>query len=146
MPEQTEASIEINAPPAEVMEVITDYEAYPDWADGVKSTEILSKDSKGRAKEVAFEVGQMGIGAKYTLRYTYRAKNAGLSWKSTEASGAVKEIQGEYELEPSGDGTTVTYRLSMVPAISLGRFMRRTAEKTIVNTALGGLKQRVEGR
>jgi ribosome-associated toxin RatA of RatAB toxin-antitoxin module len=146
MAEQGEGSTEIAASPNEVMAVITDFAAYPKWASGVKKAQIRKKDSKGRPGEVFFEVGQMGIGATYTLAYRYKAKDGGLSWKSTKASGAVKSIQGEYVLEPSGKGTKVTYRLKLEPAISLGGFMKRQAERTIINTALGGLKKRVESR
>lgn len=145
MAEGTEGNIEIEAAPAEVMKVITDFEAYPRWAQGVKKAEVLKTDSKGRPSEVIMEAGQMGINATYTLEYKYKAGNRGLSWTTKEASGAVKDITGEYVLEPSGEATHVTYRLTMVPAISLGGFMKRQAEKTIINTALGGLKKRVEG-
>jgi len=146
MAEQGEGSTEIAASPAEVLAVITEFDAYPKWATGVKKAEVRKKDSKGRPAEVFFEAGQMGIGASYTLVYRYKAKNGGLSWKSTKASGAVKSVEGEYVLEPSGKKTKVTYRLKIEPAIDLGGFMRRQAERTIVNAALGGLKKRVESR
>jgi ribosome-associated toxin RatA of RatAB toxin-antitoxin module len=145
MPEEGEGTIEIAAPAADVLAVITDFDAYPSWAQGVKKAEVRKKDSKGRPAEVFFEVGQMGIGASYTLAYKYKTKDGGLSWKSTKASGAVKSIEGEYVLEPAGEAKTkVTYRLKLEPAINFGGFMRRQAERTIVNTALGGLKKRVE--
>ena len=147
MAEQGEGSIEISASPADVLAVIADFEAYPAWAQGVKKAEVRKKDSRGRPSEVFFEAGQMGIGASYTLSYRYKAKDGGLSWKSTKASGAVKSIEGEYVLEPAGKGKTkVTYRLKLEPAVNLGSFMRRQAERTIINTALGGLKKRVESR
>ena len=146
MAEEGEGSIEIAASPADVLDVITDFAAYPTWAQGVKKAQVRKKDSRGRTNEVFFEVGQMGIGASYTLSYRYKAKDGGLSWKSTSASGAVKSIEGEYVLEPAGKGKTkATYRLKLEPAINLGGFMKRQAERTIINTALGGLKKRVEG-
>jgi ribosome-associated toxin RatA of RatAB toxin-antitoxin module len=144
MAEEGEGTTEIAASPVEVLAVITDFAAYPKWASGVKKAEVRKKDSKGRPNEVFFDVGQMGIGATYTLAYRYKAKDGGLSWKSTEATGAVKKIEGEYLLEPSGNKTKVTYRLKLEPAINLGGFMKRQAERTIVNAALGGLKKQVE--
>jgi carbon monoxide dehydrogenase subunit G len=144
MAEQTEGTTEIDATLAEVMDVISDYEAYPEWAQGVKKTEVMKTDSQGRPSEVWFEVGQMGVGAKYTLTYKYKAKDGGVSWTSKEASGAVRSIAGEYVLEPGEKGTKVTYRTTMELAISLPGLMKRQAEKTIINTALGGLKKRVE--
>jgi carbon monoxide dehydrogenase subunit G len=145
MAERTEGSIEIEATPAQIMEVLTDFGAYPRWAQGVKKAKVLKRDIQGRATEVSMEAGQMGINASYTLRYKYLPKQGGLSWTSKEASGAVKDLTGEYILVPEGGLTRVTYRLAMVPAISLGGFMKRQAERTIINTALGGLKKRVEG-
>jgi carbon monoxide dehydrogenase subunit G len=144
MAEQTEGEIQIDASPEDVMAVISDYEAYPKWADGIKKADVQKKDSKGRPSEVAFEVSQMGVGAKYTLTYKYKAKDGGVSWTTRSASGAVKDIKGEYALEPSGDSTNVTYRTTIQTAIPMVGFMKRQAEKIIIGTALGGLKKRVE--
>src|SRR5919198_3909272 len=119
MAQQTEGEIQIDAEPVGVMAVICDYEAYPEWADGIKKAEVKKKDSQGRPSEVAFEVSQMGVGANYTLGYRYRAKDGGVSWTTTSASGAVKDIKGEYVLEASGKGTKVTYRTTIEPAIPL---------------------------
>ncbi|SRR5712691_3377248 len=144
MAEQTEGEMQIEAKPAEVLAVISDYAAYPEWADGIKKTEVTKEDSKGRPSEVAFEVSQMGVGAKYTLVYKYKAKDGGLSWTTKSASGAVKDIKGEYLLVASGEGTKVTYRTTIELAIPMVGFMKRQAEKIIIGTALGGLKKRVE--
>ena len=145
MAERTEGTTEISATPAEVMAVITDFDSYPQWA-GVKSAQVIKKDSKGRPAEVAMAISQMGFDAKYTLAYKYAAKDGGLSWTTKEASGAVKDVQGEYVLEAGGKGTKVTYRLNLELGISLPGFLRKTAEKTVISTALDGLKKRVESR
>jgi ribosome-associated toxin RatA of RatAB toxin-antitoxin module len=144
MAERTEGSITISASPEEIMSVISDFDAYPEWA-GIKKAEVLKKDSRGRPKEVAMEFSQMGFDAKYTLAYAYAPEGTGLSWTTKEASGAVKDIAGEYVLQPDGHETTVTYRLTLELGISLPGFLRRQAEKTAINTALGGLKKQVEG-
>ncbi len=146
MAEETEGSITINASPDQVMEVITDFNAYPKWTQGVKKTEIKKKDSKGRPAEVYMEAGSMGFNAKYTLRYSYKAKNSGLSWTSLEASGAVKSIKGEYALDGDGDQTKVTYRTTMELGMSVPGFMKRQGERMIIDSALKGLKKRVESR
>jgi uncharacterized protein YndB with AHSA1/START domain len=145
MAELTEGSTEIKASPTDVMEVLTDFDAYPTWA-GIKKIEVKKKDSKGRGSEVYMEVAQMGVEAKYTLAYTYKAKDGGMSWTTREASGAVKDIEGEYDLEGDGDTTKVTYRMALETAFKLPGFLKRQAEKQVVNTALGGLKKRVESR
>ena len=146
MAEQTKGQIEIAAIPAEVLAVITDFEAYPEWVTGMTKAAVQTKDSKERATEVSFEVNQMGVGAKYTLAYKYKAKEGGLSWTTKSASGAVKDIKGEYVLEPAGESTNVTYRTTIDLAIPMMGFMKRQAEKVIISTALDGLKKRVESR
>jgi len=49
--EQTEGSITIKASAEDVMAVIEDFEAYPEWND-IKSAKIVAKDSDGRASDV----------------------------------------------------------------------------------------------
>lgn len=141
MAEQTEGTIEIDAKPADVLGVIADFEAYPDWSD-VKSVEVAERDAKGRGKEVAYEVSMMGVTAGYTLAYRY-GKNR-VSWTTSRAEGAVRDVQGEYVLEEEDGGTLVTYRLSVELAVPLPGFVRRQGEKKVIRTALDGLKRRVE--
>jgi ribosome-associated toxin RatA of RatAB toxin-antitoxin module len=141
----TEGSTEIAAPPSDVLAVIVDFDAYPEWA-GVQTAEILSRDDQGRPAEVAMTVSQMGFEAAYTLAYTYAPNDGGVSWTTKEASGVIKDISGEYALEPSAGGTTVSYRLSLELGISLPGFLKRQAEKQVVTTALGGLKKQAESR
>ena len=147
MAEETEASIDIDATPQEILAVVTDFDAYPEWASGVKKAEVKRKDSRGRPSEVWMEAGSMGVGASYTLAYSYRTKDSGLSWRSKEASGAVKAIEGEYALDPLDDGKTrVTYRTTIELAIKVPGFMKRQGERMIIDDALKGLKKRVETR
>lgn len=141
--EETEATITIEADPAEVMGAIADFEAYPEWSD-VRRVEILERDRHGRGTEVAFEVGMMGITGSYTLSYKYRPGSSGVSWTTLGAEGSVKDIRGEYVLEDADGKTRVTYRLAVELAIPVPRFMRKRGTRRVVDTALLGLKRRVE--
>ena len=101
--EHAEGSIEIEAPLEDVMEVIEDYEAYPEWAD-VRSVDVRRRGEGGRATEVAFEVDVPVLGrASYTLEYRYAPGDAGLSWTTSEARGAIRDIRGEYLLHEVDD-------------------------------------------
>jgi len=145
MGEQTEGSIVIEASAAEVMDVITDYEAYPEWAD-VKSAHVLQRGAGGLGTEVAFEVDVPVLGrASYTLAYRYAPGDAGVSWVTTEARGAVSNINGEYLLNELDDRETeVTYRLSVELGVLLPGFVRTQGAKRVIDNALEGLKRRVE--
>jgi len=143
MAEETSGSIEIDAPLEEVMEAINDYDSYPKWA-GVKTAEVLRRDSEGRPAEVGMSVSQMGFDASYTLAYDYAPDCGGVSWMTKEASGAIKDIGGAYVLEASDGGTKVTYNLTLELGISLPGFLKRQAEKQVISMALDGLKKRIE--
>jgi carbon monoxide dehydrogenase subunit G len=143
--DRTEGQTEISAGPAEVLAVISDFEAYPQWA-AVKTAEVKKTDARGRPVEVAFSFSQMGFDGRYTLAYRYAPRDGGVSWTTKDAEGVVKDVEGEYVLEPTENGTSVTYRLALELTISLPGFLRKTAERTIISTALDGLRRRVEGK
>lgn len=145
MSEQTEGQIVIDAPAAEIMDVLTDFEAYPQWAD-VKSVRVLERGEGGVGTKVSFEVDVPMLGkASYTLAYRYAPADGGMSWVSTEARGAVSNITGEYLLsEVDDEETKVIYRLSVDLGVLLPGVVRTQGEKRVIDNALEGLKRRVE--
>ncbi len=143
MAERTEGSIEIEGSSEEILEAISDFESYPEWVDGIRSSEVLERDGEGRGFRVGFEFAAMGLTASYTLAYEHRED--GVSWTTVEASGALRDVRGEYVVEPLDGDTRVTYRLAVDLAVSLPGFMMRRADRTAIRTALEGLKRRVEG-
>ena len=145
MAEQTQGNIEIYASPREIMATIADFDAYPEWVDGIKSAEVRARGKDGRATEVVFEFSAMGFSATYTLRYEYAPEDRGVKWTTIEAAGAVKDVEGEYVLERLNADTEVTYRLAVEVAVPLPGFLKRRADKQAIKTALDGLKKRVEG-
>ncbi len=57
----------------------------------------------------------------------------------------LRALDGEYALADRGDGSTeVTYRLALDVSIPLIGMIKRKGEKILIDTALKGLKQRVE--
>ena len=142
MAEQTTSSIIVDATPAQVMAVIADFPAYPEWAQGMKQAEVVKEGSDGRAEQVHFELEAAPIKDSYTLAYDWQGDSA-VQWNLVEGR-MLKAMEGAYELRPSGDGTEVTYRLAVEISIPMIGMLRRKAEKVIIDTALKGLKKRVE--
>jgi len=144
MAESTESSITIDAEPAEVMAVIADFEAYPEWTGAVKKAQVVKKGSGGRAKEVAFDLDAGAIKDSYTLSYTWKGDRE-VRWHLVQAEQIMKAMDGAYVLEDNGDGSTdVTYRLAVDVKIPMLGMVKRKAEKVIIDTALKELKKRVE--
>jgi uncharacterized membrane protein len=127
--EHAEGSIVIDAPLEDVMEVLEDYEAYPEWAE-VRVDEV--------------DVPVLGK-ATYTLSYRYAPGDTGLSWTTKEARGAIRDIRGEYLLDELSDTETkVTYRLAVEIGILVPGFVRTEGAKRVIENALERLKRRVE--
>jgi ribosome-associated toxin RatA of RatAB toxin-antitoxin module len=142
MAEQTTSTIVVSATPKEIMAVIADFAAYPEWADSMRETEVLSTDEAGRPKQVRFKVDAGAISDEYTLDYTWSRNE--VTWTLVQAK-MVKGMDGAYVLRDLGaEGTEVTYRLAVDVAIPMIGMLKRKAEKVIIDTALKGLKKRVE--
>jgi hypothetical protein len=56
----------------------------------------------------------------------------------------LRALDGAYELTEVEGGTEVVYRLSAELAIPLIGMLKRKGEKILIDTALKGLKKRVE--
>ena len=142
MAEQTTSSIVIDAEPAAVMAVISDFDAYPEWAQGVKKADVVADGGDGRPEQVYFELDASPIKDSYTLAYDWHGDDS-VTWTLVEGK-MLKAMDGAYELAPRGDGTEVTYRLAVDISIPMIGMLKRKAEKVIIDTALKGLKKCVE--
>ena len=145
MADRTESSIVINAAPAAVMAVIADIKAYPEWSDGVKDVTVLTEYEDGRPADARFVVDAGAIKDTYELEYDWADDDSSVSWTLTTGQ-MLKALDGVYELTGNADGTTtVVYKLAVDVSIPMIGMIKRKAEKVIVDTALRGLKERVEG-
>ena len=147
MPDRTESTIVIGAPSADVLEVIADFESYPEWTGAVKSAEVLETDDADRPVRARFSLDAGAIRDPYVLDYTWDVDAEGpgaLSWTLVEST-VLKALDGTYELHPVDGGTAVRYALAVDLRVPMLGMLRRKAEKVIIDTALNELKKRVEG-
>jgi hypothetical protein len=143
MAEQTTSSIVIDADPADVMGVIGDFPAYPEWAKGVTTAQVVKDGPDGWAEQVFFELDVSPIKDEYTLAYEWDGYDA-VTWTLVEGK-MLRALDGAYLLRPLGNGSTeVTYRLSLDVSIPLIGMLKRKGEKILIDAALKGLKKRVE--
>ncbi|HWI43307.1 MAG TPA: SRPBCC family protein [Nocardioides sp.] len=145
MAEQTSSSIVVDAPAADVMAVIADFEAYPQWAKGVTVAEVretYDAAQSGRARKVFFALDVSPIKDEYTLAYEWDGDRQ-VTWTLVEGK-MLKALEGAYVLRETGGSTEVTYRLALDVSIPLIGMLKRRGEKILIDTALKGLKKRVE--
>ena len=148
MADQTTSSIVVDAPASAVMAVIADFEAYPVWAKGVTTADVRSTsdsepgDHRGRAREVFFALDVSPIKDEYTLAYEWDGDKQ-VTWTLVEGK-MLRALDGAYVLRETAGSTEVTYRLALDVAIPMIGLIKRKGEKILIDTALKGLKQRVE--
>ena len=143
MTDRTSSSITVAAPQAAVMGVIADFGAYPDWATGVRSAEVLESGPDGRPLRVRFGLDAGVIRDSYVLAYDWDG-DASVRWGLDVPGSMVTQMSGAYELAADGAGTKVGYELTVGTRVPMLGMLRRRAEKTIIETALKGLKSRTE--
>lgn len=142
MAEQTTSSIIVEAEPAAVMDVIADFDAYPAWAKGVKTADVEATGPDGRPSEVHFVLDVAPIKDDYTLAYTWDGDRQ-VTWTLARGN-MLRALDGAYVLRDLGGRTEVTYRLALDLTIPLIGMLKRRGEKILIETALRGLKTRVE--
>jgi hypothetical protein len=142
MADKTSSTITVAAGRPTVMGVIADFGAYPDWATGVRSAQVVEEAPDGRARRVRFGLDAGVIKDSYVLAYDWDG-DAAVRWELAEAGSVVTEMSGEYQLADDTNGTLVRYELTVGTRVPLG-LLKRRAEKTIIETALKGLKSRAE--
>ncbi|MET8158503.1 SRPBCC family protein [Sphaerisporangium sp. NPDC005289] len=145
MADRTTSSITIGAAPAAITAVIADFAAYPEWAGQVRSAEVLSVGEDGRPDTVRFALDAGVITDEYTLGYRWHGDQA-VDWEMVESGKMLSGLTGSYRLAGAGEATEVTYELAVDLKVPMIGMVKRKAEKVIVDTALKGLKKRVEGR
>jgi carbon monoxide dehydrogenase subunit G len=142
MADKTSSTMTIDAPPRAIMAVIADFAVYPEWASGVRTAQPLALGSDGRAERVRFTIDAGVIKDSYVLSYDWDGDRA-VRWQLAERGMSVSEMTGAYLLEESQNTTKVTYELTVGLAIPMLGMLKRRAEKTIIDTALRGLRNRV---
>ncbi|MGH9070106.1 MAG: SRPBCC family protein [Acidimicrobiales bacterium] len=146
MREQATERMVMHASPQACFDTIVDFERYAEWAADVKSVEVAARDEEGRGTQVTFRVAAFGRSTTYALAYDYSGAPSQVSWVQTNGD-VTSRLEGRYVLEAADDGDTeVVYHLDVELKVPIPGFVKRRAEGRIIHTALGDLRERVEGR
>ncbi|WP_040336745.1 SRPBCC family protein [Candidatus Blastococcus massiliensis] len=143
MADQSTQSIVVEAPAADVMAVIADFPAYPQWVAAAKTVEVLEEGPDGRARRVHFVLDAGAVKDDYVLDYTWDGDRK-VQWRLVKGQ-MQKRNDGSYTLVENGGRTEVTYSITIDLSIPMLGMIKRKAEKVILDTALKELKKRVEG-
>jgi ribosome-associated toxin RatA of RatAB toxin-antitoxin module len=143
-PSRSSQSLVVAAQPAEILSVIGDFPAYPQWAEAVQTCEVLARHADGAPDRVRFVIDAGLFKDDFVLAYRWDRNQLRVDWDLV--SGELQRMQtGSYALEPQGRQTQVTYTLAVDLTVPLLALFKRRAEQAIMDAALTSLKKRVEG-
>ncbi len=131
-------TVEVAAPPEEVLAVLRDVERQVAWIPEILEAELLEVYDDDLPATARFRAAAAVGTDEYTLSYEHA--DDGLSW--TMVQGRLQTGQeGRYTVRPSGSGgTSVTYELTIHHNLPLPGFLRNRVIKGLVDSTLTGLQ------
>jgi hypothetical protein len=132
--------IVIEASPEEILDVIADFEAMPEWSGPHVSAAILDTGADGRPSQVNMKVKTAGITDEQVIAYTWNGNE--VSW-TLVSSSQQKSQDGKYTLIPKGDNTLVKFEVTVDPNVPLPGFVLKRAVKGTMDSATQELRTQV---
>jgi uncharacterized membrane protein len=130
----------IAATPGEILDVMMDVEALPDWSPAHLSAVVLERDDIGRPLRSRSLMRNVGITDEQELEYGY--PDNGFAWRLI-SSRHLKRQDAVYTLTADGDETRVDVKLTVDPAAPIPGLIMKLIVKAVVHTATEGLADRV---
>jgi uncharacterized membrane protein len=143
MTDRAAQTTQINAPIEKCVQIVLDFESYPDWAKDVKEAVVRERNAEGQATLVEYRASALGRSTHYTLQYDLSELPARLSWHLQEGD-IMRALNGAYSFVEIDGATQVFYELELDLVVPLPGFVKRRAEARILIEAVKELKARAE--
>jgi ribosome-associated toxin RatA of RatAB toxin-antitoxin module len=135
-------TIVVDAAPASLFEVLTDYARIPDWQSRVCECTVLETDDAGRGSLVEYAIDAKLRVVRYRLRHLYEEP----TWIGSEyVDGDFKDFSGDYRFEARDACTRVTFSLRIDPGFRVPGAITRMLGPAVMGKSLQDLKRRAEG-
>lgn len=132
--------VDIEATPEEIIDVLADVEAMPQWSSAQQKVEVIDRHGDGRPHQVKMTVKTVGITDDQVVSYSWGPDT--VSW-SLVSAGQLKAQDATYTLTPQGAKTHVKFELAVDLLVPLPGFLVKRALKGAMETATDGLRKRV---
>jgi carbon monoxide dehydrogenase subunit G len=144
MSESSTASVEVEAPLAEVAATLSNIAAYPSWLTSIKKVDVEESDGEGRVVKATVSIDAGVMKDRATLVYDWSNAPAEISFSLDEAD-LMTAMDGKYTLKAiDADTTLVTYELGVELSLPVPRMMISKTEKTTIDQALKELQAQFE--
>lgn len=124
-------------------DVITNYEEYPEFVEGLESLTITKKEGKSTTAD--YVVSMFGKKVRYTLKHTESPKK-GLKWTMTEGE-FFKSNDGSWELKETDDGEVeATYTVDVGFPLLVPKAIVNTLTGTQLPTMMKAFEDRAKAK
>ena len=144
MSESSTASVEVEAPLAEVAAALSNIAAYPTWLTSIKKVDVEESDEQGRVVRATISIDAGVMKDRATLLYDWSNAPAEISFSLDEAD-LMTAMDGKYTLKAiDAETTLVTYELGVELSLPVPRMMISKTEKSTIDQALKELQAQFE--
>ena len=140
---ETRSTIIIEAPIAQVAEVIASVGTYPSWSSSMKAVKVLEGQATKPSK-VEMSLVSGALRDEAILTFDWSNFPAALTF-TLESADLLTAMDGRQELKSIGEETEVSYSLTVALSMPVPDMMRQKAEKAVVDQTLKELKAHIEG-
>jgi ribosome-associated toxin RatA of RatAB toxin-antitoxin module len=142
---QAEHAAEVAASPEICFDAAVDYDSVAEWQRAAKAARVLERYPDGLGKVVEWHVDLAVRELRYTLVYSYEPPHR-ITWDFVEGD-FLRDIGGGYDFEAvGGRRTTITYAVTVEPAIRVPGLIARRLEREMMKRSVEDLKREVERR
>lgn len=135
------AAVWVRAAPEAVWRVMVDCPRAPEFVPGMRGCRVLEEQGRVALIEHRVKVIDLLPEMVYVFRVEHHPHRR---IRFRRVAGALRKMEGEWRLEPDGDGTLVTYRVELDPGFAVPRWAVRRALGRDVPALLEALKRRAE--
>ena len=132
-----------NVPLDILWDVITDYEGYADFVEGLESIEVTKR--QGKVTVANYTVSMFGKKVRYTLKHTEVPKKS-LKWTMLEGE-FFKHNDGGWDLKPLGDDKVeATYTVDVGFPLLVPKAIVNTLTGTQLPTMMKAFEERAKSK
>lgn len=142
MDEPIRRSITVAAKPERVLEILTDFSAYPNWQNDIEAAEIIARDEQGRPSRVKLAMVAMGI--KSGLEISVRYPEEGIAWSLIHGDMMTHNETTYVVKENVSSGTEVALEMAIELKMKVPTFLVKQFISKGINESLQAIKQRAE--
>jgi ribosome-associated toxin RatA of RatAB toxin-antitoxin module len=135
-------TIEVDATAASIMAVVADFEAYPQWNEGVKDVWVLARYDEGRPSQLRLDTDFMGMTTTNILAVYYPGEN---QIQTVMQQGAMFTKQEQlFSVVEAGDKCLLTVDMDVESSMPVPAPMAKMLMNGVLDALAEKLKQRAE--